>query len=132
MDWKAENKKSGSGRKKYNRRSIGACYEQQAVIYLEELGYRVIEHNYYCHLGEIDLIARDGAYLVFLEVKYRAGSSFGSAAEAVTVWKQRRICQCAAVYMKQHGILFDHPVRFDVLAVDGNQVTLIKNAFGGI
>lgn len=117
---------------KKNKRQTGLLYEQQAAIYLEEQGYILLEHNYYCRLGEIDLIARDGAYLVFVEVKYRSTPGSGTAAESVNRTKQRRIYQCAQVYMKQHGISFLHPVRFDVLAVDGTEITLIKNAFGGM
>lgn len=115
-----------------NRRRTGTCYEQQAAAYLKLQGYELIEHNYYCRLGEIDLIARDGAYLVFAEVKYRRTPVSGSAAESVNRAKQRRIYQCAEVYMKKHGISFYHPVRFDVIAVDGDRITLIKNAFGGM
>ena len=115
-----------------NRRQMGFCYEQKAAAYLEAQGYHLLEHNYYCHLGEVDLIARDGAYLVFVEVKYRSTASSGKAAEAVHKSKQRRIYQCAEVYMKHHGISFCSPVRFDVLAVDGTEITLIKNAFGGM
>lgn len=135
MNLKSDNKnkkeyKSQGNRK--NKRQIGFCYEQQAARYLEEQGYILLEHNYYCRLGEIDLIARHEGYLVFVEVKYRSTSGSGSAAEAVNKAKQRKIYQCAEVYMKQHRISFSHPVRFDVLAVDGSEITLIKNAFGGM
>ena len=115
-----------------NRRRIGTRYEQQAAAYLESQGYELIEHNYYCRLGEIDLIAREDGYLVFVEVKYRRTPGSGRAAESVNRAKQRRIYQCAEVYMKQHRLSFCHPVRFDVLAVDGEEITLIKNAFGGM
>ncbi|MDD7389778.1 MAG: YraN family protein [Lachnospiraceae bacterium] len=115
-----------------NRRQTGTCYEQQAAAWLEEQGYKILEHNYYCHLGEIDLIAEEGGYLVFLEVKYRRTAASGSAAESVNRAKQRRIYRCAQVYMKHHEISFYHPVRFDVLAIDGREVSLIKNAFGGM
>lgn len=115
-----------------NRRQTGTRYEQQASAYLESQGYELIEHNYYCRLGEIDLVAREDGYLVFVEVKYRRTAVSGSAAESVNRVKQRRIYQCAQMYMKQRGISFSHPVRFDVVAVDGNGITLIKNAFGGM
>lgn len=115
-----------------NKRQVGLLYEQQAALYLEQQGYCLLEHNYYCRLGEIDLIARDGIYLVFIEVKYRRTSSLGTAAEAVNRTKQRKIYQCAQVYMKQHNLSFDQPIRFDVLAIDGARVELIRNAFGGL
>lgn len=127
----SENKHQGRRYRK-NKRQTGSCYEQKAAAYLEEQGYCLLEQNYYCRLGEVDLIAREGGYLVFVEVKYRSTSGFGTAAEAVDRSKQRRIYQCAEVYMKHHGISFCHPVRFDVLAVDGTDITLIKNAFGGM
>ncbi|MGN0293965.1 MAG: YraN family protein [Lachnospiraceae bacterium] len=115
-----------------NRRQTGTCYEQQAAAYLEAHGYEILEHNYYCRLGEIDLIAQEGGYLVILEVKYRRTPASGGAAESVNRAKQRRLYQCAQVYMKHHEISFYHPVRFDVLAIDGNDISLIKNAFGGM
>lgn len=115
-----------------NRRGIGTRYEQEAAAFLKSRGYELLEHNYYCRLGEIDLIAREGGYLVFAEVKYRRTPMWGCAAASVNRAKQRKIYQCAKMYMKQHGISFYHPVRFDVIAVDGNEITLIKNAFGGM
>lgn len=114
-----------------NRRQKGFQYEKLAAAYLQSQGYQILEHNYYCHPGEIDLIAKDGRYLVFVEVKYRSSGISGSALEAVDARKQQRINRCAQVYLKHHGISFETPVRFDVVAVDGTRVTLIKNAFGG-
>lgn len=131
MNSGSEKKRQNQGYRK-NKRQTGFCYEQQAAAYLKEQGYHLLEHNYYCRLGEVDLIAYDDSYLVFVEVKYRSTSGSGTAAEAVDRAKQKRIYQCAEVYMKHHGISFGHPVRFDVLAVDGTDMTLIKNAFGGI
>ena len=109
---------------KKNKRQTGLLYEQQAAIYLEEQGYILLEHNYYCRLGEIDLIARDGAYLVFVEVKYRSTPGSGTAAESVNRTKQRRIYQCAQVYMKQHGISF-----FQIVS---RQTDVILHALTGI
>ena len=84
--------------------------------------------NYRCRVGEIDLIVRDGAYLVFCEVKYRTDSGAGHPLEAVDVRKQRTIAKCALYYMTEHQ-MDDLPCRFDVIAVCGEKVTWIRNAF---
>lgn len=112
----------------YNKREIGTRYEMLAGAYLESQGYHVREYNYRCKLGEIDLIAEDGEYLVFCEVKYRMGTGSGYAAEAVDHRKQKIISRCALHYlMVKH--LADVPCRFDVVSIQGNDITLYKNAF---
>ena len=68
---------------KKNNRRTGTGYERKAGAYLDFLGYKIVTYNYRCRLGEIDLIARDGEYLVFVEVKYRTTSVSGYPAEAV-------------------------------------------------
>jgi putative endonuclease len=113
-----------------NRRSIGNEYELEAARRLEASGYRILEHNYRTHTGEIDLIAEDGMYLVFIEVKYRATGAFGTSLEAVDTRKQNRIRRTAQYYMASHGLDPDHtPVRFDVAGFDGGKFTLLKGAF---
>lgn len=111
-----------------NRRAIGSKYEHIAGAYLERQGYKILEYNYHCRLGEIDLIARDGEYLVFCEVKYRKGHMTGSPAEAVDVYKQRKLWKTAEYYLLRHG-LYDVPCRFDVIGIEDCRITLIKNAF---
>lgn len=113
-----------------NRRKIGADYERMAGEYLEQLGYTVLEYNYRCRAGEIDLIARDGQYLVFCEVKYRADARAGSPLEAVDARKQQTIFRCAMFYLTVHHMQ-DIPCRFDVIGIQGGQVAHIKNAFTG-
>lgn len=115
---------------KQNKRKIGAAYEQAAGYYLEQQGYEILEYNYRCRRGELDIIARDGEYLVFCEVKYRQDGKKGSPLEAVDVRKRRTIYQCAESYMTEKH-LKDIPCRFDVLGVEGKKITLIKNAFEG-
>ena len=114
---------------KRNCREIGAEYENRAVIFLKEKGYQIIKQNFRCRQGEIDIIGYDGEYLVFFEVKYRSSDRKGSAAEAVGHAKQKRICRVADYYRAVHQCREDTPIRFDVVAVDKEQVTWIKDAF---
>ena len=100
-----------------------------AARYLEEKGYTVIARNYHSRYGEIDLIAKDEDTLVFVEVKYRSGASFGDPSEAVTAKKQERIRKTARYYLCARQLSEDTPCRFDVAAVLGSQIRLIKHAF---
>ena len=111
-----------------NKRQKGAAYEQIAAAHLISKGYEIQEFNYRCKMGEIDIIARDGEYLVFVEVKYRKSTASGHPLEAVTATKQKAISKTALLYMKKHGLEY-MPVRFDVVGMVDEQVTLIKNAF---
>lgn len=124
-------------RNRKNNRYTGTIYEQKAGAYLEGLGYRILEYNYRCRQGEIDIIAMDGEYLVFCEVKYRSDRSKGMPEEAVDIRKQRVISKCALYYMTVHG-LFHVPCRFDVIGILGTreegepsalQMQLYRNAF---
>jgi len=112
-----------------NNRAIGSEFEEKAVKELENLGYKIIDRNFYCKAGEIDIIAMDDGYLCFIEVKYRTDSSEGDPLEAVDARKIKRICKSASFYLTRYGYPDDTPVRFDVVAFLGNEVKLIKNAF---
>lgn len=111
-----------------NKRAVGTLYEKQACEYLKNKGYKILICNYRCKCGEIDIIAEDGAYLVFCEVKYRKTGKKGNPLEAVTLSKQRTISKCAMMYMLSHG-LTEVPCRFDVVGILGDEITLLKNAF---
>ena len=87
-----------------NKRKEGADYERQAAEYLAENGMRILDMNFRCREGEIDLIGRHQGYLVFVEVKYRSTSEKGYALEAVDYRKQRRICRVADYYRYTHGL----------------------------
>ena len=100
------------------------------LVYLEQNGYELIEYNYRCRDGEIDIIAKDGDCYVFCEVKYRSGRQAGNPLEAVDQRKQKKIFRCALYYTVQHGIE-DAQCRFDVIGVEGTEITHIKNAFVG-
>lgn len=111
-----------------NSRRTGTDYEQAVGYYLEQQGYCILEFNYRCRQGEIDIVAKDGSYLVFCEVKYRKNKSMGSPLEAVDQKKQRIIYQCASYYLSTHGNR-NEPCRFDVIGIQGKKIMHIKNAF---
>lgn len=113
-----------------NTRKTGQEYEAMAAKYLEEKGYGILERNYRCPYGEIDIIAKDGSYLVFVEVKYRGSAAWGIPEEAVDGRKQRRISRAALSYYGHHGYEQGIPCRFDVIGVDGRgMISHIENAF---
>lgn len=112
-----------------NKRDIGTKYEALTCQYLETLGYEILERNFRCRIGEIDIIAYDGRYLVFVEVKYRQKPGCGQAVYAVSKKKQHVISKVAAYYLIKNGLTEDTPCRFDVAAIDGNHLQLYKNAF---
>lgn len=114
-----------------NKRKTGAAYEQAAGYYLEQQGYVILQYNYRCRVGEIDLIAQDGDCLVFCEVKYRKNGKAGNPLEAVDKRKQYRIARCAQYYMMEKRLGDDIPCRYDVVGIEGSRLTLVKNAFEG-
>ena len=113
-----------------NNRKKGARKEAQAAAWLEGKGLQILERNYRCKKGEIDLIAREDGTYVFLEVKYRKGDGCGHPAEAVDERKQKRISGSALWYLAERGTL-EAPCRFDVIAVDEEEgsVCWYRNAF---
>lgn len=117
----------------HRRKQLGAYGEQLAEDHLKRNGLKIIERNYRAPGGEIDLIARDGRELVFIEVKTRTTDRFGTGAEAVTGNKQRRIANAAQVYLLDKR-LHNTSVRFDVVAVDvsdgaADPIRWLRNAF---
>lgn len=111
-----------------NKRATGADYERKAAAFLESKGYEILEFNFHCRMGEIDIVAKDGEYLVFVEVKYRENARKGHPLEAVSVQKQRTISKCAVYYMTKKGLSY-MPVRFDVVGILGEEIQLVQNAF---
>lgn len=112
-----------------NKRQIGAFYEEAAARFLEEKGVRIVEHNYRCRQGEIDLVGLDGDYLVFFEVKYRRNADVGLPAQAVDNRKQRRICRAAKYFLYEKKYGESIPIRFDVIAICAEQMDWYQNAF---
>ena len=116
-----------------NRRALGAAGESSAARFLERCGYRVVEANVRCRLGEIDLVAIDAGVIVFVEVKGNRGGRYGAPEEMVTPFKQRRLTRLAAWYL-QRRFWLGRPARFDVVAVDWDAagtacVRHFRNAF---
>lgn len=121
--------------KNQNNRKVGTFYEQIAGRYLESIGYKILQFNYRCKVGEIDIIARDGNYLVFCEVKYRSDNSKGMPSEAVDYRKQKVLSKCALFYITTHRCT-QMPCRFDVIGILGRkdncaqtEIKHFKNAF---
>ena len=112
-----------------NNKRTGYCYERKAAEYLISCGCYILKMNYRCKAGEIDLIVRDGSYLVFVEVKYRKNAANGYGSEAVDIRKQRRIRKAAVWYMTEQMIPNDQPCRFDVISFLGDKITIVKDAF---
>ncbi|MFG6355404.1 MAG: YraN family protein [Acetatifactor sp.] len=112
-----------------NRRKVGTDGETLAAAFLEKQGVSILERNYRNKSGEIDLIGRDGEYLVFFEVKYRRCGDCGHPEEAVGSVKQRQICRVADYYRITHGISLQAAQRYDVIAIEGEQIRWVKNAF---
>jgi len=120
------------GRTSDGRRHTGESGESLAAKFLKKNGYKIIEQNYRCKSGEIDIIARDGRVLAFIEVKARRTGGFGGPKWAVTPKKQRKISMVALEYLKSTEQI-GKKARFDVVAVrllPGHpDIEIIKNAF---
>ena len=114
------------------QQKFGEKGEALAVRRLKKAGYKIIETNYRTRLGEIDIIAKEGDTLVFVEVKSRRSAQFGNPKQSITVQKQKKISMVALCYLKTTGQSTAR-ARFDVVTVISNrdkpQVEIIKNAF---
>jgi putative endonuclease len=108
-----------------SRQRSGDAGEQQALDFLEQAGLKLVQRSFVCKGGEIDLIMRDQSSLVFIEVRSRADKSFGGAVASVTASKQRRMVHAAQIYLQ--SITGNPACRFDVCAIDGGELTWLKN-----
>lgn len=113
-----------------NKRRAGALGEDLACAYLKGRGYRILERNYTRPTGEIDIIARDGETIAFIEVKARATVRYGQPAEAVTPAKRAHILRTALIYISERD-LTDAPLRFDIIEVLSGEINHILAAFDG-
>ena len=112
-----------------NTRKMGNDKEQLAAEYLDQQGMRIVERNFRCRQGEIDIVGWHNGYLVFVEVKYRKNLGKGSAAAAVDRRKQCRICMVADYYRYSKRLGDNTMVRYDVVAIQNEEVQWIQNAF---
>ena len=117
-------------------RERGQIYENIAADYLQQQGLSLITRNFQCKAGELDLVCLDNKTLVFVEVKFRKNSLFGSALEMVSVSKQKKLVRTAELFLLQNRKYRAHPCRFDVFAITGynnkqqsEKLDWIKNAF---
>ncbi len=118
--------------KSSGRMRTGKKGEDIACAYLKRRGYRIVERNYKCPLGELDIVARDGDAIVFVEVKSRKSEEFGDPQLAVGLEKQKKVSRISLTYLKEKH-LYPCNARFDVVAIkmlpDGITIELIQNAF---
>lgn len=120
------------------KKELGVQGEKIAARYLQNRGYQIVERNYRTRLGEIDIIAKQGKCLVFVEVKTRSDTLFGSPLESVTLSKQKQLSKVALEYICKHNWQ-DRPARFDVVGVQvleakspisaAADIELVQNAF---
>ena len=108
------------------KQAQGRDWEQAALRHLKRHGLALVEANFTCKGGEIDLVMRDGDTLVFVEVRQRADSRHGGAAASITPAKIRRLVRAAQVYLQRFSST--PPCRFDVVAIDGDQMDWLRNA----
>jgi putative endonuclease len=113
---------------KHDTRAAGEGGETRAAALLAREGYTIVERNYRCTVGELDIVARDGDVLAFVEVRSRADDSHGHAAEMVTRDKQHQVARVAECYLLDREPA-DTRMRFDVVAITGDTIELIKDAW---
>jgi putative endonuclease len=108
--------------------ATGADNEDVAETYLRRRGYRIIERNFKTKIGELDIIAREGGVLCFVEVRSRTSDHYGDAIESVDHLKRARVSRMAQLYLTWRRPAFD-VARFDVLGITGDRITLIRDAW---
>ena len=120
-----------------NTRSAGASYEDVALAHLEKAGLALLERNFNCRYGEIDLVMNEQNVVVFVEVRYRRGAGlrggYGDGVDSVSAGKRAKLVRAAEVFLASHARFAQRPCRFDVLAIaDGDSAPVIdwrRNAF---
>ena len=115
--------------KEYNKRKLGSEQEERAVTFLKENGYRILGRNFYCGYGEIDIICKDGDYIVFVEVKFRSSARMGMPAASISARKRAKIIASAKYYLYKNQLSEEIPIRFDVVEILGTKIRVIKGAF---
>jgi putative endonuclease len=113
----------------------GEYYEARAAQMLQRAGLVVIERNFFCKMGEIDIICQDKSHIVFVEVRCRHNQHFASALASVTIGKQRKLIRAAQFFLQRRGWSNSHACRFDVVAISKSkagskdEILWLKNAF---
>ena len=110
----------------------GHAAEARALAFLRQRGLRLVARNYRCRVGEIDLVMQQADTLVFIEVRYRNSSRFGSGVESVTPAKQRKLLNTASRFLQERAL--NTPCRFDVVGISGRdqtEIEWIRDAFQG-
>lgn len=119
----------------WSTKTIGDAAETKALNWLQGQGLKLVDRNYRCRQGEIDLIMREGEFLVFIEVRQRTQTTHGAASETVTLRKQRRLVMAARHFIANHNISADQCMRFDVIGLgrhsEPDAIEWIPNAFSG-
>jgi len=120
-----------------SNKTFGSYGESLARKYLQDLGYQILEENFRNKLGEIDIIARDGKTICFVEVKTRQSTTQGQPYESVTPWKIRKLSQMATFYLKHKYKTLEISSRFDVISIFQEKtsppaIKHIKNAFDSV
>lgn len=108
----------------------GKAAEDAALDCLLQHGLKLVERNFRCRQGELDLIMTEGDQLVFVEVRSRRSARYGSAAESVTAAKRQRLLTAAGLYLARHPRWRKASCRFDVFSFDGGRSAWMRNAFG--
>ena len=106
---------------------IGKLAERAAASYLKSHGLKLVEENFSCKLGEIDLIMSKATLLIFVEVRYRANPNYGTGADSISRSKQQKIIRTAKMFLQKNGHLWNQ-YRFDVVSI-GNDINWIPGAF---
>lgn len=109
-------------------RKQGNKAEDEAAKHLKTKGYKILERNYLCPLGEVDIIAQKDGRVIFVEVKQRSSSDFGGAAAAVTKAKQNKVAKAAVSYLKKSNLSYTG-IMFDIIAITEGRLEHIENAF---
>ena len=112
-----------------NKRNIGKEKEELAAKFLARQGVKILEKNFSCRMGEIDLIGLDGDCIVFVEVKYRTNTDYGYPQEAVSKNKRRKIVLVSGYYRMRNDLGDGTNFRFDIVSILGDKIRWDKNAF---
>ena len=114
--------------KNFYKKFLGRAGEVKAAEFLKKQGYKILETNYKTHIGEIDIIARDGQTIVFVEVKTRSGDEYGAPSEAIGFKKREKYYKVATEYLVKNGKT-DAVCRFDAVEIENGRINHIFDAF---